>query len=252
MEVNEKKKLLDDVIEIVNKVSRLLVEGIDDQKTVIKNLKRDVKLQADYESNKFIISELSGFSNFKILSEETEEWSFPLDDDELYWIVDPLDGSVNYSRSIPLFCISIALWKGNNPVIGVIYDFIRNELFSGIVGIGAWLGAERMNVSNISEMNNAVVCTGFPVKSDFSNEVIYDFITKIQRFKKVRLLGSAALSLAYVASGRVDYYHENNIAIWDVAAGIALVVAAGGKTAYETGNENNRLIVRATNQKLQL
>jgi len=188
---------------------------------------RDLKLHADRESEKVIIQGLKAASSYMILAEESGEHG-SLDSDTAMWIVDPLDGTINFSRGMSLSCVSIALWRQNHPVLGVVYDFNRDELFSGIVGEGAWCNDETVVVSNVTNTNKAILTTGFPVNRDFESASIRDFLNSIQEFKKIRLLGSAALSLAYVACGRVDAYTEEDIMLWDVAAGIALVMAAGG------------------------
>jgi myo-inositol-1(or 4)-monophosphatase len=164
--------------------------------------------------------------------------------------VDPLDGSLNFSRDIPLFCISIALWKEMRPLLGVVYDCNHDEMFTGLVSEGAWLNGTPIQVTNTVKKSEAVLCTGFPVSTDFSENALLTFVRSIQAYKKVRLLGSAALSLAYVASGRADIYNENDIAIWDVAAGISIVEAAGGVVNFRQSEVENRLIVKAGNSLL--
>ena len=188
---------------------------------------RDLKLREDRESEKAIIQVLRTSSSYMILAEESGEHG-PLNSDTAMWIVDPLDGTVNFSRGMSLSCVSIALWYENQPVLGVIYDFNHDELFSGIVGVGAWCNDKTISVSDVREKSKAILTTGFPVNRDFESAAIRTFLNNIQEFKKIRLLGSAALSLAYVACGRVDAYTEEDIMLWDVAAGIALVQSAGG------------------------
>ncbi len=188
---------------------------------------RDLKLHVDKESETVIIQTLKASSSYKILAEESGEHG-TIDSDAAMWIVDPLDGTINFSRGIPLSCVSIALWHGHQPILGVIYDFNHDELFSGIVGVGAWCNNKSVTVSDVREKSEAILTTGFPVNRDFKSFSIRNFLKSIQDFKKIRLFGSAALSLAYVACGRVDAYTEEDIMLWDVAAGIALVLSAGG------------------------
>lgn len=188
---------------------------------------KDVKLQGDLLAEAIILDYLQQETGYPALSEEKGTIG-TLDAENPMWIVDPLDGSLNYSQEIPLCCVSIALWQKKAPLLGVVYDFNRDELFSGIVGEGAWLNQVPIQVSGRRIKSESVLCTGFPIQTDFSSAGIQNFAKQIQAYKKVRLLGSAALSLAYVACGRVDAYHENNIMLWDVAAGCAIVQAAGG------------------------
>ncbi|EAI7420024.1 inositol monophosphatase, partial [Campylobacter jejuni] len=157
---------------------------------------------------------------------------------EIYWIVDPLDGSLNFSQDIPICCVSVALYKGNEPILGVVYDFYRDEMFSGLVGIGTWLNNKKISVLNIKkDKKQAVLATGFSTYMNYSRSELEKFITHIQEFKKIRLLGSAALSLAYVACGRVDAYYEKDIAFWDVAAGMALITNSRLVKFKKNGNK---------------
>ena len=208
---------------------------------------KDIKLQSDLDSENIVIQILKENSDFDILS---EEYGFLKGNSpsNLKWIIDPLDGSLNFSRNLPLSCISIALWDSKNPILGVIFDFNSNLLYSGIIGEGAWCNDTSITVSNIYKKSNSIICTGFPVYSSFDDKSISNFIAEIQDFKKVRLLGSAALSLAFVATGSVEVYKENNIAIWDVAAGLAIVKAAGGKIHFHF--EDNMGNVCADNSKI--
>ena len=196
---------------------------------------KDIKLQSDLDSEDIVIKILKENSDLDILSEEYGYIKGKVKSN-LKWIVDPIDGSLNFSRNIPLCCVSIALWDNYDPVLGVIFDFNSNLLYSGIVGEGAWCNKVSINVSNVNKKSNSIICTGFPVYSSFEDENIINFISEVQDFKKVRLLGSAALSLAFVANGSAEVYKENNIAIWDVAAGLAIVKAAGGKIYFHFEN----------------
>jgi myo-inositol-1(or 4)-monophosphatase len=155
------------------------------------------------------------------------------DPQDYQWIVDPLDGTVNYRYGIPFSCVSIALWKGREPRCGVVYDFWRDELFRASAGSSAFVNEQELHVTTTARREDAVIATGFPVNRNFKNNSLRQFLATVQQFKKVRLLGSAALSLAYVASGRTDAYYEEDIMLWDVAAGVALVKAAGGCVSVE-------------------
>lgn len=227
-----------------------LVKTTKDAKVVAFDLLRDVKVEADRKLEDFIIESLTLKSGYPILSEEAGALQGRLSNQGLIWIVDPLDGSLNFSRGIPLCCISIGLWKHMEPVLGVVYDFGRNEAFTGIVGEGAWLNGTPISVSKINERLKAVLCTGFPVSTDFSKDSLLKFVEDIRNFKKVRLLGSAALSLAYVSCGRADFYHENDIKIWDVAGGLALTKAAGGIIQFSPSQDEYTLNVSASNSRL--
>ncbi len=219
---------------------------------VDKDFGKDIKLEADWNSNSLILDELRN-SEYPILSEESSDKSFPGFDAGAYWIVDPLDGSLNFSRGMPNAVVSVALWEGFEPLLGVIYDFNRNDLYDSIPSLGiSRLNGRGMNVSRVTEKEKAVLCTGFPSHTDYSEKHLLDFVKEVQQFKKVRLLGSAALSLAYVASGKADAYNEQGIMLWDVAAGLALVKSAGGDFTIEKGKGKYQFNVSASNGKIPL
>jgi len=230
--------------------ARFIGKDIDRYQKVEQDLDRDVKVFADKKLESVIVKQLLEGSQYPVLSEESGLLGGDNKNSDYCWIVDPLDGSLNFSRGIPINCISIALWKGMEPIMGVVYDFNRNETFSGLVGRGAWLNSNPIRIGKISNKSNAILCTGFPVSTDFSKKSLLNFVEQIRKYKKVRILGSAALSLAYVACGRSDVYLENDIMLWDVAAGIALVKAAGGIVQYSSTQDINVLRVFAGNQSL--
>jgi len=224
---------------------KFLLEGSASSRQVNKDLIHDVKIEADVQSEQIILNYLKKHSDFSILSEEAGDICG--NDQEYCWIIDPVDGSVNYSRSLPLCCVSIGLWKGEQPLLGAIYDFNRNEMFSGIVGQGAWINDRPVEVSTVDIKQKAVLVTGFPNQTDFSSDSINSFVENIQSYRKVRLLGSAALSVAYVAAGRTDAYYEKNIMLWDIAGGIPIVLGAGGKIHVEKTTKPHCLNVCVTN-----
>ena len=222
--------------------------GRDDR--VVADSPRDVKIEADLRLHRLIVERLTKDTPYPVLSEEGSGLQTTGAVPEHRWIIDPLDGSLNFSRGIPFSCISIALWRGMEPLLGVVNDMNRDELFSGLAAGGAWLNGQPVRVSDVETKGQAILVTGFPTAGDFSGAALSETVSEIQAYKKVRLLGSAALSLAYVACGRADAYQENNIAIWDVAAGLAIVKGAGGIAGFRTGDKENRLIVRAANPRL--
>jgi myo-inositol-1(or 4)-monophosphatase len=214
---------------------------------VVASAGKDIKLSHDREAEDRIIRLLQARSDFPILSEERGLIDGRATEQEMRWIVDPLDGSLNYLRGIPFCCVSVGLWKGDSPVLGAICDFNRGELFTGIVGSGAWVNGVGITVSETNDPGDAVLCTGFPVGTDFSSTALLTFVEQVRQYKKVRLFGSAALSLAYVAAGRVDAYCERDIRLWDVAAGLAIVRAAGGHVIQTLSGQPHVLTVYAGN-----
>lgn len=201
-------------------------------KTVDSEKGHDIKLSIDRFSEKRIVQYLKKHSSFPILSEEAGMLKGK--DKEFYWVVDPIDGTINYFHQIPLSCVSIALCQGEHPVLGVIYDFNRDELFTGMEGKGAYLNGRRIYASQAKHKRQAILATGFPSQTSLSAGNLSRFCQYVKVYRKVRLLGSAALSMAYVAAGRLDAYIEKDIMLWDVAAGIAIVQAAGGQSYIES------------------
>ena len=220
-------------LELAERASRqagaILRELRDKDKTVLSSVGKDIKLQADRDAEAGILELLAG-SAYPVLAEESGAHGI-IGGADPYWVVDPLDGTLNFSRGVPMSCVSVALCEGARAVLGVIHDFNREECFSGIASEGAWLNGVPMTVSGIDDAARAVLATGFPTKRTYSTDSLNAFVEDVQRFKKIRMFGSAALSLAYVACGRVDAYAEDDIMLWDVAAGIAIVQGAGGFVA---------------------
>jgi myo-inositol-1(or 4)-monophosphatase len=194
----------------------------------------DVKMQADVDSEKLIRARLAR-TKLPVIGEEIGGDASLLGRDELFWAVDPLDGTFNYLRGMPGACVSIGLWRGRKPVLGVVYDFWREELYAGGAGLGFTFNGRKQAPRWAPDVARAVLCTGFPSGMDRGGAAVQGFVEQVQRFKKIRMLGSAALALAYVASGRADAYYEESIKLWDVAAGLALVEAAGGHVRVEPG-----------------
>ncbi len=223
--MENKEKNTDGLLEVAIQTAKKAGELLRELKPkVLSSVGKDIKLTADIEAHTLIIGTLRE-TGIPILSEEDVDHSHSKG---LTWIIDPLDGSLNYMRGIPSCAVSIALCEGDTPLLGVVYDFNRDELYSGTVGKGAFMNGVPIHVSSVQEKKDAVVMSGFPTYADYGTEALHAYISKVQQFKKVRLIGSAALSLAYVACGRADVYYERSIKIWDVAAGLALVTASGG------------------------
>lgn len=221
-----------------------------DTKIVNSSDGKDIKLEADIESEKIIIEILKETFDYPILTEESGEIG-SFSKDGKYWVIDPIDGTLNFSKNIPMSCISIALFEKDEPILGIIYDFNRSEMFSGVVGEGAWLNDIPIKLSIETKPSQAVIATGFPSYRSYENDSLLTFLEKVQNFKKVRLLGSAALSLAYVAAGRFEVYAEEDIKFWDVAAGIALIKSLGGCIKVSnTKNEYGLNVICACNETI--
>ncbi len=150
------------------------------------------------------------------------------------WIVDPLDGTVNYSHNYPFWCVSIALWDmaRDVPLVGVIYDPTRDEIFYSARGMGAFLNENECHVSERKDLGESVVCTGFPYSDIPVREANVENVRRVLgEVMGVRRDGAAALDLAYVACGRLDGFWEMRLHPWDLAAGVLLVEEAGGRVS---------------------
>ena len=202
---------------------------------------RDIKLEVDRESEKIIRENLKK-SNIPILGEEFGGVSNLTEQD--CWIIDPLDGTSNYFRGLDQCCVAIALMNGPISKIGVIYNFNNDEMFSAQQGKGAYLNDELITVSKIDKTELASLTTGFPASENIASSASY--LNDFSGWKKIRMFGSAALSCAYVASGKCDVYKEKGVYIWDFAAGICLVEEAGGTAAFNKIDED-RYQVNFTN-----
>ena len=231
--------------QVAQKAGKLLRETIISEVQILSTDNKDIKLQTDQDSEKLILQKLTQHSPHPVLGEEFGS-SQEIDFSQPYWIVDPLDGSMNFIKGIPLYCVSIALWQNNKPILGVIYFPYSNELLEGSDN-GCFMNGTKIKLNNKPlACKDAIIATGFPTYRDYSPEALSGFVNKINQFKKVRMFGSAALSLAWLALERVDFYEEDSIMLWDVAAGLAIVKAAGGEVKYkQTSSDSWALNVQA-------
>jgi myo-inositol-1(or 4)-monophosphatase len=207
----------------------------------------DIKLIQDIKSQEIIL-EILNPSRFPNISEESGANLDFTKSDEYFWIVDPLDGTHNYQKGIHLCCVSIALWKGNRPILGVIYDFFQDKFY-----VGNCLDAkdnENLLLSTNTNIAQATLFSGFPSNFDRNQKNLSEYLKLLSSYKKIRFIGSAALSLAYVAGGKGEAYFENEIFLWDIAAGFALIEAAGGITQLNPTKKPFQFTAFAGNDKL--
>ncbi len=170
-----------------------------------------------------------------------------LKDEEYLWIIDPIDGTTNFVHGFPFFCVSIGLAHRGELVAGIIYDPIRDEMFVGEKGKGAYLRGRRLQVSQEQHLAGSLLATGFPPKiGEWHTQKVAGIVPKV---RSVRTTGSAALHLAYVAAGRLSGFWEPNLNAWDLAAGILLVQEAGGRVSDLEGGPYTLTVrgVAATN-----
>lgn len=160
---------------------------------------------------------------------------------DAFWVIDPIDGTTNFSRSYPFFCSTLAYLEKKNgrfePMAAVTFNPVSGELFSASKGGGAWLGRHPLKVSPVQDPKEALFTTGFASLRHSDNKLCFEIFSEITpQTLGVRRDGSAALDLAYLAAGRIDGYWENGLSIWDVAAGILLIQEAGGLVTRHDGN----------------
>lgn len=225
MEISEKKAFLKIAISTAKAAGDRL-STIHDRR-INSDAGNDVKLQEDVESEMFIRQKLES-TNIPVIGEENGGDTSLVFSDSYYWIVDPIDGTYNFLRGIPGVCVSIALMRGKKPVVGVIYDFTRGELYAGGAGLPLTINGKEVTPQWAQNVSQAVLMTGFPAATDYSEKNLKHFITSLQKFKKVRMCGSAAMAIAWVAAGRADAYKESKLYLWDIAAGLSLIESAGG------------------------
>ena len=207
---------------------------------------------SDKKVEKILIEELQKAKpSYSILSEEIGEIK---NDESFKWIIDPIDGTSNFLHGIPHFAISIGLEHNNEIICGIIYDPIKDEMFSAEKGNGSFVNNQRMRVSSRSKLKDCIIFTGGPKHGSENSNLSLDEYKKFssQVFIPIRKLGSGALDMAYVAAGRCDGFWSRNLNYWDIAAGIILVKEAGGfVTDFKGNNEylKNKTIL-VTNSKI--
>lgn len=216
--------------------------------TILLNEGRDLKLQLDIDTENIIKDYLISNSSYSILGEETG-----LSDklEEFYWVIDPLDGTSNFLREIPISCVSIALMHDLVPVLGVIYDFNHEELYFGHQQSKAFINDQEIHVSSLTLKNESTLVTGIPAKTHYSDDEFNKMISAFQAWKKIRMIGSAAMAAAYVAAGKAETYQEDGIFLWDVAAGAAIVNAAGGRASIHNLQPDYRVDAKFSNNKIE-
>jgi len=167
------------------------------------------------------------------------------------FIIDPLDGTYNFVKNLGPCAISIALWQDQKPVFGVIYNLSDSKLYWGGDAMGSYCDNQPISTSITSSQAEASICTGFPVRYDVENDnSMRNFWSLVKPYAKVRMIGSAAVSLLNVAVGSADVYSEQSIMLWDVAAGIAIIQGAGGAVHFIPGSTEYALDVFASNKFL--
>ena len=195
----------------------------------------DLVTQADEESEQAIFEVIrKDFPDHYILSEEAGELKM---DSNIKWIIDPIDGTVNFANGIPICCVSIGVEQDGEIILGAVYNPLLNEFFFAQKGFGATLNENRIQVSDKTDLKRSCLVTGFPYSYlDVPNGPLQVFEQLIRQGIPVRRLGSAAIDLCWVAAGRFDGFYEHNLNAWDSAAGFLIVEEAGGKVTDFKGD----------------
>ncbi|MEK6587790.1 MAG: inositol monophosphatase family protein [Chloroflexota bacterium] len=226
-------------IQLARRAGGLLLEGYGRATHVSLKGSIDLVTEYDVKSEQLLVEGIrSAFPEDGIVSEEEGG-----EEGQGYnWFVDPLDGTTNFAHGLPIFSISIACMRGEDLLVGLIYDPVREELYRAVAGEGAYLNDTRIQVSTASELGSSLLVTGFPydIRTNPDNNLNY-FNALAVRARAVRRLGSAALDLAYVAAGRLDGYWELRLNPWDWAAGVLLVREAGGRVTNFRGDAKVRV-----------
>lgn len=239
--------MLNPVVTIMVKAARqggnVLLRSINklDSLNVVQKERLDYASEVDADAEKAVIKELKrAYPDYSVLGEESGGQAGK--NGRYTWVIDPLDGTSNYLRGFPHYCVSIALVDNGEPTDAVIFDPLRNELFTASRGSGAQLNERRIRVSDRKDLAGTTIGTGFAprerARAGAQLECVRELLVQAE---DVRRTGSAALDLAYVACGRSDAYFEAGLKAWDIAAGVLLVREAGGKACDYRGANIPRL-----------
>ncbi len=215
---------------IVNNLGKISKNDIDTKQA------SDFVTRIDKESEQMIVATIrKKFPGHQFLAEE----SFREKNISGYrWIIDPLDGTTNFIHAYPVFAVSIALECQGEIILGLVYDPLRNEMFTAEKGRGSFLNGEPLNVSSVADMANSLVATGFPFRKKEMIDPYLELFKKVfHRVSDIRRAGSAALDLAHLAAGRCDCFFEIGLSPWDIAAGSILIKEAGGIVTDFAGSQ---------------
>jgi myo-inositol-1(or 4)-monophosphatase len=196
----------------------------------------DIVTAADKAAEKVILDNIRAtYPTHSVLSEESGQ---DVVESDYRWVIDPLDGTTNFSNGLPIFSVSIALEYKGEAIVGVVFAPYLNELFHAVKGEGAFLNGEPIHVSTKTSLTQSVVCTGFPVDKENPDNNIDNVAKVMPLVRGFRRLGSAAMDLCYVAASYLDAYWEMNIHHWDVCAGQLIVAEAGGVYTHYRNDRN--------------
>ena len=246
---NDYSQELSYAVEAALNVGKYLLKNKSNLNVRIESGPKDTKLQADVEAENLIKKSISSISKYPILAEESGKSVENLGD--TFWVIDPLDGTANFSRDIPICCVSIGLVCNMKPILGVIYDFNNDDLYkANNITKEAFLNNKEIEVSKIDNKNEAVLVTGLPVNTNYENDSLKKMIEDMQTWKKVRMIGSAAIASCYIASGKAELYKENGVFLWDIIAGAAIIESSGGNAKINNVKDNFQVDIVFSNSHI--
>ena len=242
------------LIEIIKEAGVILEDGYYSKKDVTFKAKKDLVTKYDVAVENFLKEKFEKeFSDFNVIAEESDNTNKTFSNSI---IIDPIDGTTNFVNKVPHTAISVGVYKDKKPYIGIVYNPILDELYTAVVGEGAFCNGEKIEVSNENDFQKSLLATGFPYTSGTCEDDLNDVMEKIKNIlpkcQDIRRLGSAALDLCYVARGVYEAYYEMNLKAWDVSAGLIILQEAGGKVSNIDGEDyvlfENKYIVASNNK----
>lgn len=228
---------LETAMEIAREAGALLANYYERRPAYELKGEFDLVTEADRNSEKLVVERLRAhFPSHAIVA---EEGGGVKNSSEYTWYVDPLDGTTNFAHSFPMFNVTLGLARAGEVIAGVVYDPIRQEMFSAERGAGAYLNSRRIRVSGAKKLADSLASTGFPSRKRHANVNIHFYYQLAMATHGVRRTGSAAIDLAYVSCGRLDFFWEFGLNPWDMAAGTLLVEEAGGRVTDMNGGAHS-------------
>src|SRR5579871_5518565 len=224
---------LETAVEIAREAGALLANYYERRVPFELKGEFDLVTEADRNSEKLVVERLR--SHFPTHSIMAEEGGGHESSSEYRWFVDPLDGTTNFAHSFPMFNVTLGLERAGEVIAGVVYDPIRHEMFTAERGAGAYLNNRRIRVSNVRQLADSLASTGFPSRKRHQNVNIHFYYQVAMASHGVRRTGSAAIDLACVSCGRLDFFWEFGLKPWDMAAGTLLIQEAGGRISDMKG-----------------
>jgi myo-inositol-1(or 4)-monophosphatase len=228
--------MIDDIIEISRKAGSIIKEGFGTTFNIeYKTNESNLVTEIDKASEELIIDFIKEkYPTHSILAEEGGDVKR---NSEYLWVVDPLDGTTNFAHGLPIFSVSIGVQKNSETIVGVVYDVIRDIVFTAEKGSGAFANSERIKVSNVNKLEHSLLVTGFPYNIAENPEGAFERFTILtKKSRGMRRLGSAAIDFCYLASGVFDGFWEVHLHPWDICAGKLIVEEAGGIVTDFKGN----------------